>query len=105
MSGNQTIVTLTATLAAGTYVVLGVAYVWSAGVATLSLRKGGSIFGWNNDPRSVNNVQRFLFSTFTHTGGSVTLDIWHAQESGITQYGSGGDTRFGRHLQVFRIGS
>jgi hypothetical protein len=102
-SASQTILSRTVVLPAGTYLVLAKVWVFSAGVGTLSLRKGGVIFGGNDDPRSVIG-NRVLFATFVHTGGSVTVDIYHAQESGTTQYGANGDARFGRELQIISIG-
>lgn len=98
-SSSQAILSRTLTLPAGRYLVIGKAWIWSSGVGTLYLRANGVTIGGTDDPR-MDVAQRIFFAPYVHGGGAVTFDIWHAQESGTTQYGSGGDPRFGRELLV-----
>jgi hypothetical protein len=102
-SSSQALLTRTVSLAAGTYLCVGKVWIWSSGVGSLVLRKGGVQIGGTDDPRNVTG-NRIMFGTFVHTGGSVTIDIYHSQESGTTQYGASGDPRFGRELQIISIG-
>lgn len=104
-STSQAILTRTILgLAAGRYLLLGKAWIWSSGVGTLRLRANGVQVGGDDDPRN-DVAQRILFGYYDHPGGDVTFDIYHAQESGTTVYGTGGDPRFGRELLVVPLAS
>jgi hypothetical protein len=99
-STTQDILTRTLDLPAGRYLLLGKAWVWSVGVGNLNLTaSAGTLSTGTTDPRT-NTGERFLFGYHDHPGGPVTYAIRHTQESGTTQYGSGGDPRFGRELLV-----
>jgi hypothetical protein len=99
-SANAVLLTTTVTLPAGKYILIGNAWVWTAGIGTLWIRANSTPIGDSSDPRNGGMMERQLMALYTHSGGSVTFDIWHQQESGTTQYGTGGDSRFGRSLLI-----
>lgn len=104
-SSSQDILTRTITLPAGRYLLIGKAWIWSVGVGTLNLTATvGTLSTGTTDPRT-DVAERILFGYHDHPGGSVTYAIRHNQESGTTQYGSGGDPRFGRELLIVPLAS
>ena len=103
LSASGTIWTRTLTAArAGTY--LGLATYWSwggGGYGDISFRKNGAQIGGRSDPgRQAQPAERSIFAFIPHTGGDLVLDLYFAREAGTIQFGTSGDSRFGRHVHV-----